>query len=117
MVLKSGRFGKFLACSRYPECKTTKPLSTGVKCPEDGGNIVERRTKRGKSFWSCSNYPKCKFATWSKPVPKKCPNCGAEFLLSKRDKSGQTVLFCNRKECGYEEQQQGEESAAAGLSG
>jgi len=103
MILKSGRFGKFLACSRYPECKTTKPLSTGVKCPEDRGDIVERRTKRGKSFWSCSNYPKCKFATWSKPVPKKCPNCGADFLLEKRDKSGQITLSCHKKECGYKE--------------
>ncbi|HYA31820.1 MAG TPA: type I DNA topoisomerase [Thermodesulfovibrionales bacterium] len=103
MVLKSGRFGKFLACSRYPECKTTKALSTGVKCPEDGGDIVERRTKKGRSFWSCSNYPKCRFATWSKPVPKKCPNCGADFLLGKRDRAGQSILFCYRKECGYEE--------------
>lgn len=103
MVLKSGRFGKFLACSRYPECKTTKPLSTGVKCPEDGGDIVERRTKRGRPFWSCGNFPKCKFATWSKPVPKKCPNCGAGFLFEKKDRSGQTVLFCHRKDCGYKE--------------
>jgi DNA topoisomerase-1 len=103
MVLKSGRFGKFLACSRYPECKTTKALSTGVKCPEDGGDIVERRTKKGRSFWSCSNYPKCRFATWSKPVPKKCPHCGADFLLGKRDRAGQAILFCHRKECGYEE--------------
>ncbi|HXX58469.1 MAG TPA: type I DNA topoisomerase [Thermodesulfovibrionales bacterium] len=101
MVLKSGRFGKFLACSRYPECKTTKPLSTGVKCPEDGGDIVERRTKKGKPFWSCNNYPRCKFATWNKPVPKKCPNCGAAFLFEKRDKAGQILLSCHRKECGY----------------
>jgi DNA topoisomerase-1 len=114
MVLKSGRFGKFLACSRYPECKTTKALSTGVKCPEDGGDIVERRTKKGRSFWSCSNYPKCTFATWNKPVPKKCPNCGAEFLLGRRDRAGQTILFCHRKECGYEEKV--EEAVPAGLS-
>jgi len=103
MALKSGRFGKFLACSRYPECKTTKPLATGVKCPEDGGDIVERRTKKGRSFWSCGNYPKCKFATWNKPVPRTCPNCGAVFLFEKRDRAGQTLLFCHRKECGYKE--------------
>ncbi len=103
MVLKSGRFGKFLACSRYPECKNTKPLSTGVKCPEDGGDIVERRTKKGKPFWSCSNYPKCKFATWNKPVPEKCPKCGSEFLFEKKDKTGEIVRFCHKKECGYKE--------------
>ncbi|MEK6672317.1 MAG: type I DNA topoisomerase [Nitrospirota bacterium] len=103
MVLKSGRFGKFLACSKYPECKNTKPLPTGVKCPEDNGNIVERRTKKGKPFWSCSNYPECKFATWFKPVPRKCPGCGTEFLLEKRDKEGNTLLQCIRKECGHSE--------------
>lgn len=103
MLLKSGRFGKFLACSKYPECKTTKPLSTGLKCPEDGGDIVERRTKRGKPFWSCSNYPGCKFATWFKPVPGKCIKCSADFLLEKRDKEGKTTIFCHNKECGYEE--------------
>jgi DNA topoisomerase-1 len=116
MVLKSGRFGKFLACSRYPECKTTKPVSTGVKCPEDGGDIVERRTKRGRSFWSCGNYPKCTFATWSKPVPKKCPNCGADFLLTRRDKTGQTILFCHKKECGFEEKLRTEDAVTAVLS-
>ncbi|HET6516048.1 MAG TPA: type I DNA topoisomerase [Thermodesulfovibrionales bacterium] len=119
MVLRSGRFGKFLACSRYPECKTTKPLSTGVKCPDDGGDIVERRTKKGKLFWSCNNYPKCTFATWNKPLPKKCPNCGADFLCEKRDKTGQTIIFCSRKECGYtekgEEKPQAEEPASIPL--
>ncbi len=103
MILKSGRFGKFLACSRYPECKNTKPLPTGVKCPEDNGNIVERRTKKGKPFWSCSNYPECKFATWFKPVPWKCPGCGTEFMLEKRDKEGNALLQCIRKECGHSE--------------
>lgn len=104
MVLKSGRFGKFLACSNYPECKTTKPISTGVKCPEDGGDIVERRTKKGKSFWSCSKYPKCKFATWNKPFPKECPNCGADFIYMKKTKEGHTIIFCHKKECGYREE-------------
>jgi len=114
MVLKSGRFGKFLACSQYPECKTTKPLATGVKCPEDGGDIVERRSKRGKSFWSCGNYPKCKFATWYKPVPKKCPNCGAGFLAEKWDKAGNVTLSCLNKECAYKEEVRREEAAASG---
>ncbi|MEW6416921.1 MAG: type I DNA topoisomerase [Nitrospirota bacterium] len=103
MVIKSGKYGKFLACSRYPECKNTKPLSTGIKCPKDGGDIVERCSKRGKPFWSCSNYPECKFATWYKPVSKNCPKCNANFLFEKRNKEGQTVLFCHKKECGYKE--------------
>ncbi len=106
MVLRSGRFGKFIACSRYPECKTTKPLSTGVKCPEDGGDIVERRTRKGKPFWSCGNYPKCKFASWNKPFAAKCPKCGADFLFEKRSKTGETIVFCHKKECGYKEKKE-----------
>jgi DNA topoisomerase-1 len=114
MALKSGRFGKFLACTKYPECKTTKPLATGVKCPEDGGDIVERRSKRGKSFWSCSNYPKCKFATWHKPVPRSCPQCGASFMVEKWDKAGNVSLSCLNKECHHREEVKREEAAAAG---
>ncbi|MDP2168764.1 MAG: type I DNA topoisomerase [Thermodesulfovibrionales bacterium] len=104
MVLKSGRFGKFLACSGYPECKSTKSLSTGIKCPLDSGDIVERRSKKGKPFWSCGNYPKCKFATWHRPVPKKCPKCGAEFLLEKKDRQGNAMHLCHNKECGFNEE-------------
>ena len=103
MVLKSGRFGKFLACSGYPACKNTRPLSTGVQCPTDGGDIVERRTKRGKTFWSCGNYPNCTFASWNRPVPQKCPRCGNGFLFEKRDRAGRLNLFCHKKECGYKE--------------
>jgi len=113
MILKSGRFGKFLACSKYPECKTTKPLATGVKCPEDGGDVVERRSRKGKSFWSCSNYPNCKFATWYRPVAKKCPKCGAEFLGEKRAKTGEITLVCINKECGFKEEAAREEEAGA----
>jgi DNA topoisomerase-1 len=103
MVLKAGKFGKFLACSRYPECKTTRPLSTGVKCPLDGGDIVERRSRKGKVFWSCNNFPKCKFASWYKPVQKPCPQCGAEILGEKRDKEQKTCLICLKKGCEYRE--------------
>lgn len=103
MVIKTGRFGKFLACSKYPECKSARPLSTGIKCPADGGDIVERRSKRGKLFWSCSNYPKCKFASWYKPVRRQCPKCGADFLYEKRNKAGDITLFCHKKECGHKE--------------
>lgn len=109
MVRKAGRFGKFLACSKYPECKTTKPISTGVKCPLDGGDVVERRSKKGKLFWSCGNYPKCKYASWYKPVSVKCPDCGEPLLFEKRDKaSGGMVHFCAKKECGYKKELQEE---------
>ena len=101
MVLKSGRFGRFLACSKYPECKTTKPVPSGIKCPKDGGDIVERRTRKGKPFWSCSNYPKCDFATWHKPVNEKCPQCKAEYLVIKGKKGGGAVKACDNKDCGY----------------
>lgn len=104
MVIKIGRFGKFLACSKYPECKTTKPLSTGVKCPLDSGDIVERKSKKGKSFWSCSNYPRCKFASWYKPVPKKCPKCNAPFLVEKWNKTGEVFNICLNKGCDYKEE-------------
>jgi len=105
MVMKTGRFGKFISCSNYPKCKTTKAVSIGIKCPEDGGEIVEKRTKKGKLFYSCGNYPKCKFATWYRPVDKKCPGCGASIMIEKRTKK-EEVLACLKKECGYKEQLQ-----------
>jgi DNA topoisomerase-1 len=104
MVIKSGRFGKFLACSKYPECKNAKPIATGIKCPLDGGDIVARKTKKGKPFWSCSNYPKCKFATWYKPVAKSCPKCNAPILAEQRTKGGDVFLVCLDKECGHKEE-------------
>lgn len=103
MVIKSGKFGKFLACSRYPECKNTKSVSTGVRCPRDGGDIVERRSKKGKAFWSCSNYPQCNFAMWYKPVPRQCPACNASFIVEKRTKTGDIFLVCLEKGCNYKE--------------
>jgi len=115
MVIKSGRYGKFLACSRYPECKNTKPLSTGIKCPKDGGDIVERRSKKGKLFWSCSNFPKCKFASWYIPIPKKCPKCGADFLFEKHSKGGDIIFFCHKKECGYKETEKASEEEAVSV--
>ncbi|MDI6889331.1 MAG: type I DNA topoisomerase [Thermodesulfovibrionales bacterium] len=101
MLIKSGRYGKFLACSRYPECKNTRPLSTGLRCPQDGGDIVERRSRKGKPFWNCGNYPACRFVLWNKPIPGKCLQCGADFLLEKRDKAGKLIHFCHNKKCGY----------------
>jgi DNA topoisomerase-1 len=104
MIMKTGRFGKFTACSKYPECKNTKPLSTGVKCPLDSGDIVERKSKKGKPFWSCGNYPDCTFALWYKPVPVECPGCKAAFLVEKRNKAGSIFHVCLNKECGHKEE-------------
>ena len=112
MVVKRGRFGKFLACSRYPECNHTQGMSTGVACPEDGGKIVERRSRFGKVFYSCANYPACKFAVWYKPVPRACPQCGAPFLVEKFSKKTGPYIACNRKECGFKEEPRTEPQAA-----
>jgi DNA topoisomerase-1 len=86
MVIKSGRFGRFLACSQYPECKGRKPLAvtTGVRCPKDGGDMLERRSKRGRTFYGCSNYPKCDFTTWTRPLAQPCPDCGG-LITAERD--------------------------------
>ncbi len=105
MVIKHGRFGKFVACSGYPECKTTKPLTLGITCPESGcgGQLVERRTKRGKTFFSCTNYPTCKFAVWARPVPEACPKCGAPFM-TERMARGKVTRQCIREDCGYRQE-------------
>jgi DNA topoisomerase I len=104
MVVKYGRYGKFLACSGYPECKNTKPylLKTGVKCPEcEDGELIQRKSKKGRTFYGCSNYPECNFVVWNKPVKKKCPKCGG--LMVEKKKSGHKVYKCINKECAYEE--------------
>lgn len=102
LVVKNGRYGKFLACSNYPECRFSKPLTTGVSCPESdcSGYIASKRSKKGKVFYGCSNYPKCRFALWDKPVPKDCPQCGVNFLLE-RSRGGSVYLYCHQQECGY----------------
>ena len=101
MVIKVGRFGKFLACSGYPECKNTKPLvlETGGFCPVCGGKVVEKKSRKGHTFFGCSNYPSCNFMTWDKPTADTCPQCGK--TLFKR-KGG--VLVCLNEGCGYEAQ-------------
>jgi len=102
MVVRNGRFGRFLACSNYPKCKFTRSLDTGVRCPQEGCNglIVERKTRKGRTFYGCSNYPNCTYALWDKPVPEKCPQCGFPFLLEKHGKGGVTKR-CPQKDCGY----------------
>ena len=102
MVIKNGKFGRFLACSNYPTCKFTRSLDTGVRCPQEGcdGVIVERRTRKGRTFYGCANYPNCTYAIWDKPIPEKCPQCGFPFLVEKQGKGGVTKR-CPKKECGY----------------
>ncbi len=116
MVVKRGRFGKFLACSRYPECNHTQGMSTGVPCPEDGGKIVERRSRFGKVFYSCANYPACKFAVWYKPLPRPCPQCGAPFLIEKFSKKTGPYVACYKKECGYREEPKTEGQAEESIA-
>ena len=94
MVVRSGRFGKFIACSRYPECKGRKKMqaeSTGVKCPKDGGELLQRRSKRGRTFYGCANYPKCDFTVWNRPLPQPCPNCGGLVTADRDNKAKCTV--------------------------
>jgi DNA topoisomerase-1 len=104
MVFKQGRFGEFLACSGYPECKHIRAQTTGVKCPEENcnGELVQKVSKKGKIFFSCNRFPECKFASWDRPVPQKCPRCAKPFLLEKKTKNG-TFLQCIDNECGYSE--------------
>ena len=86
MVLKFGRFGKFEACSNFPECRNTKPylIKLGITCPKDGGELVERRTKKGRVFYGCANYPECDWSSWKRPVPQPCPNCQGMLVLKNR---------------------------------
>ncbi len=105
MVLKEGRFGRFLGCSGYPECKNTQAISTGVACPEPNcnGYLSEKRSKRGKTFFGCSNYPDCTYALWNRPIPEQCPQCQAPFLVEKYVRGKGTIKMCVNKDCGYKE--------------
>ena len=100
-MLKHGRFGEFTACSNYPNCKYVKQKTTGVLCPKDGGDIVERKSRRGKVFYGCANYPDCDFTLWNRPVPEPCPDCGAKFLVEKITKRHGRQLICNNEDCSY----------------
>jgi DNA topoisomerase-1 len=101
LAVKHGRFGEFTACSNYPECRYIKLKEVGVACPKDGGAIVERRSRRGKTFYGCNNYPDCDFVVWYHPVPKPCPQCGAAFLMEKKTKRDGEILVCATEDCGY----------------
>lgn len=107
MVIKTGRFGRFLACSGYPACKTTRSLGTGVICPkpECGGQLLEKRTKKGRIFYSCAKYPTCTYALWERPIPKPCPQCQAPFVVQKTARGAEPRIHCVTEGCGYEEEQ------------
>jgi DNA topoisomerase-1 len=98
MVVKRGRYGEFLACDNYPECKNTRPLRKKVdaKCPKCDGQVVERRGKRGRRFYGCEKYPECDFTANAVPVNEECPACGAPYLLE-----GKRGKYCAKKSCGY----------------
>jgi len=104
LTLKHGRYGQFTACSNYPNCRYVKRQTLGIACPEKGctGELVVRRTKRGKTFYGCSRYPQCKFAAWDKPVAEPCPQCGSPLLLEKHKKDSTAVRYCRNEACKYE---------------
>jgi DNA topoisomerase-1 len=119
MVNKRGRFGRFLACSDYPTCKTTRPITLkGIVCPEDGGGLAERKSRFGKVFYGCVNYPNCKFAAWDRPIPGPCPQCGKPYLLQRYTKRDGAFIACPDKVCGYrrEAPEPGTENAQAQAS-
>jgi DNA topoisomerase-1 len=103
MVLKTGRFGEFTACGNYPTCKFVKQKTIGMKCPEcSEGEVVERRSKRGKTFYGCNRWPDCNFVTWGKPVQEKCPECGGPYMVEKWLKAG-PVLQCPNADCKHKQ--------------
>lgn len=105
MVVKQGKFGSFLGCSGYPECKSTMPISLGIKCPMEGcdGEITEKRSKKGKIFFGCTRYPKCTYATWDKPIQQPCPVCGTAFIFEKYDRKQGRYKVCSNPECAYKD--------------
>ncbi len=112
MMIRHGRFGEFTTCSGYPECKYVKQNFIGVKCPEcKDGELVEKRARKGNTFYGCGNYPNCKFTSAHKPIPEKCPSCGHEYLVEKFLKAG-PVIACPNKECDYERPNPAAEAAA-----
>ena len=105
MVIKLGRYGKFYACSNFPECHNTKAITKeiGVICPVCGeGQVIERKTKRNRIFYGCDRYPECEFTSWDKPVGRSCPKSG-DFLVEKKIRSGGKQVVCSNEECDYEE--------------
>src|SRR5690554_3229409 len=103
MVYKYGRYGRFLACPGYPECRNIKSIQqeTGAPCPDCEGKVVIRTSKKGRRFYGCSNYPKCTFTSWDAPTGQRCPDCGA-YTVVKRSKAKGEMVVCSNKECAYQ---------------
>ena len=103
MVYKMGRFGKFLACPGFPECRNAKPIikEAGVNCPKCGGKLLVKKSKRGKTYYGCENNPTCEFMTWDTPLAQECPKCGGLLLENKF--RGKKRVYCADEKCGYEE--------------
>src|SRR5688572_26323025 len=101
LVIKQGRFGEFTACTNYPNCKYVKMKTTGVMCPKDAGDIVERKSRRGKAFYGCANYPDCDFTLWNRPIAEACPDCGTPFVLEKITKKAGRQLVCSKDDCAF----------------
>jgi len=117
LIIRHGRYGEFTSCSGYPDCKYVKQNFIGVKCPLCGeGELVEKRARKGNTFYGCSKYPKCKFTSAAKPLAEKCPKCGHDYLVERLRKDG-TVIACPNKECDYEREAPGGSSADAAKSG
>jgi DNA topoisomerase I len=103
MQVKRGRFGKFLACAKWPACKGARPVPTGVPCPTGcGGEVTERRSRMGKAFFGCSRFPACSFVSWDRPRHEPCPRCGNGWLVEKVGRRSGPFLACPRRECGHE---------------
>jgi DNA topoisomerase-1 len=100
MFVKFGRFGKFIACPGYPECKNIKKMvtETGVPCPKCGGKVIVKKSKKGRVFYGCDQYPKCDFVSWDEPLNEKCPRCGQTLF---RKKGKKAKVYCNAEGCGY----------------
>jgi DNA topoisomerase-1 len=113
MAVKTGRFGEFLACTAYPKCKHTQPITLDLTCPRcNKGEIVKRRTRRGRFFYGCSRYPECDWSTWDTPTAASCPACGAKVALSKTSKRKGDYLKC--ASCEHDFSAEGSETADVG---
>ena len=112
LAIKQGRYGEFTACSSYPKCRYVKMKETGVNCPEcSEGQIVERRSKRGKVFFGCDRYPDCEFVLWKRPVDKPCPGCDRTYMQERITKKSGRELICDAENCGHSEEAEVEEKA------
>src|SRR6185295_7731889 len=116
LVERDGRFGKFISCSKYPECKYIKQEKVGVACPRPGcgGDLVVKRSRRSKAFYGCGKYPACDFIAWDRPIPQPCPKCGAAFVTEKETKLHGTFRRCVAEECGWTDAPPGVAAPRAG---